>query len=159
MSAFMHDSAHIDAMIHAGRTFARDGLGWKIPGQNPERFGKLDADTATATGQMLLRENAESVAYRYNMKDLDNPADGGTRSIEYLGYLAQADEYKYDPRAARKEFSPVEIMNATDSYEYQSCEHPEWETSEARAFCRTLKDAAIRALPGYLAADTWAITQ
>lgn len=152
MSAFMHDTAHIDALVHAGLTLSK----YPIYYGNPSK--SLTAGTATEVGRMLLRENAESMAYRYNMKDLDNPADDGTRPVEYLGYLAQADAYTYSAAARHPRFTAVQMLMALDSYEYQSCEHPEWEASEAHQFCQRLRSALIGALPGYDEAGTWTIS-
>ena len=47
----------------------------------------------------------------------------------------------------------VEALKALDCYEYQSCEHPEWETSEAFEFCRAMRNLLIGCLPGYDAAQ------
>ena len=47
---------------------------------------------------------------------------------------------------ARVDF--VDALEAIDVYEYQACEHPEWETSEARAFCDALRRGLTRMLPG-----------
>lgn len=165
MSAFMHDSAHIDALVHAAFRFSRFGLSWERKasvgsGMTYEQLKSYDYDGATRIGRMLLVENAESVAHRYNMKDLDNDADDGTRPIEYLGYLDQADSYSYnidDTRKPWRTLPAVAILKALASYEYQSCEHPGWSESEARSFCDSLRHELIGALPGYDAADTWCI--
>ena len=45
--------------------------------------------------------------------------------------------------------SPVAVLKAISCYEYQSCEHPGWHTSEARQFCSVLRDHMISMLPGY----------
>jgi hypothetical protein len=163
MSAYMHDPAHIDTLVHAALRFSSSGLTWQS-GPNLsldwQRLKAYDYDAATRIGKILLRENAESMAYRYNMKDLDNDADGGTRSIEYLGYLALADEYKYsinDNGKPWRVLPAVAILKAIDSYEYQSCEHPEWKESEARHFCDALRHSLIERLPGYEQAETWSI--
>lgn len=177
MSAFMHDSAHVDALVHAALRFPRHALTWTIPGDDVESpvipglmirpfrsLNAFDREAATRIGRILLRENAESMAYRYNMKDLDNEADDGTRPIEYLSYLSQADGYDYNDAEAGITPMPwrflpaVAILKALSSYEYQSCEHPEWATSEAKSFCDALRDALIGALPGYQDADTWTIS-
>ena len=44
-----------------------------------------------------------------------------------------------------------------DTYEYQACEAPGWDTSTAKAFCEGLRNAVIPALPGYTDAP-WEIT-
>lgn len=155
----MHDSAHIDALIHGAVTFPGRDLYWR--GKDAGEMQNLNTrEAATRAGRMLLLENARSVGHLYNMTDLDNPADDGTRPVEYLGYLAQADEYTYDPDDTGKPWRllpPVALLKALKSYEYQACEHPEWEASEARSFCTALREALCCALPGYEAADSWMI--
>lgn len=147
----MHSRAHVDTIIHGVLTLtdARYVMfgnpGWAVS-QKP-----------TEAGRVLLRENAESMAYRYNMKDLDNDADGGTRPIEYLGYVEEAEGYEYDPSKPRKAYTAPEVMLALHSLEYQSCERPEFKESDAHKLIRAMESALIRAMPGYAAADTWAI--
>ena len=147
----MHSPAHIDAVIHGALTLANSA---RITFGNPTQ--RLDYDP-TRAGGILLMENAESMAYRYNMKDLDNTADGGTRSIEYLEYLEQANGYEYKPGAPRKAYTVPEILLALHSLEYQSCERPEFEQSEAHGLIRSIERALICAIPGYSAAETWSI--
>jgi hypothetical protein len=151
MSAFMHDNAHVDAIIHGILTYATLG---GVRYGNPSRYV---ADDPTEAGRVLLLENAESMAYRYNMKDIDNPADGGTRPIEYLGYVEQAEGYVYDPRKPRKHYSAGEILLALHSLEYQSCERPEFEQTVAHQLIRSAERALICAMPDYAHAQTWTI--
>ena len=54
--------------------------------------------------------------------------------------------------------SPVVILSAIACYEYQSCEHPGWATSEAHDFCHALRIKMIRMLPGYADAP-WEVTE
>jgi hypothetical protein len=51
-----------------------------------------------------------------------------------------------------------ELLNAVHCYEYQACEHPGWETSEAHAFCKALERRLISKLPGYNDGP-WAISR
>jgi len=46
----------------------------------------------------------------------------------------------------------VQVLKSIDCLDYQSCEHPGWAASEAKAFIDRLQSAAIHALPGYEAA-------
>lgn len=162
MSAFMHSPAHVDAILAGVMRRASWGVRWAAP-QNPTLYKELRVDdygTATDVGRMLLRENAESMAYRYDMKNPDNPADGGTRPIEYLGYLDTADHYVYSRHDTGKPWRMlpvVAVLQAIDSLEYQSCEHPEWRDSEARAFLGAARGVLIPCLPGYDDADAWSI--
>lgn len=150
MSAFMHSTAHVDAIIHGALSAARGAIYYSNPAHDVR-------DNPTEAGRVLMRENAESMAFRYNMKDLDNDADGGTRPIEYLGYVEQAEGYEYDPHKPRKVYSIGELLLALDSLEYQSCEHPEWAESAAHGLCQSIRNTLIQALPEYASAQTWAI--
>ena len=52
--------------------------------------------------------------------------------------------------------SAIEILKLVDSLEYQSCEHPEWERSEARKCLHRITGFAVSQLPGYAIAP-WSI--
>jgi hypothetical protein len=54
--------------------------------------------------------------------------------------------------------SPAAVFKALDCYEYQSCEHAEWEDSEAKSFCDALRKRAGTKVPGYEEAP-WEVTQ
>jgi hypothetical protein len=45
--------------------------------------------------------------------------------------------------------SAIECCKALDCYEYQSCEHPGWSASGARAFCERLRSSLVGAMAGY----------
>lgn len=142
MSAFVVSKTHIDALVTAGLHLSRDTLGWMAGEPQPEDFqegqpwGDLDAiasrrrtltlETAEQTGQMLWAENVRSVNHRYAEEDWEE-----VYQFERLGLNVD----------------PVVVLDALSCYEYQSCEHPEWHKSEAKAFCEALRDAAIRRLP------------
>ena len=84
---------------------------------------------------MLLKENYRSVNHRYD--------EGPTAEIQ--------DPYVFSRLLVR--IDPVAVLRAISVLEYQSCEHPGWEGSEAQAFCRALQGRAISHLPGYDEAD------
>jgi hypothetical protein len=85
---------------------------------------------------MLLAENFRSVNHRY--------AEEGEPAGMY--------EYR-EPKVGPIGYNPVQVLKAIHCLEYQSCEHPEWETSEARAFLKALEARTIRKIPGYDAAE------
>lgn len=92
-------------------------------------------DDPSALGLMLWRENHFSVNSRYNE----------TRMPE--GYKFTRFPGKIDP---------VVVLKQIACYEYQSCEHDGWKTSDAFKFCQALTSEMINALPGYEAAP-WGI--
>ena len=142
MSAYIEDKAHIDALV----TLVRWG-----PERVPENawrslVGGQDAE-AGRVGQMLADENIKSVQYRY---------DG--EAIETLPGPADKSDLLYYHYAPGRRLTAVEGLKALDGYVYQSCEHPDWEKSEAYRWVERLRDALIRFLPGYAEADTWSIS-
>lgn len=73
-----------------------------------------------ACGSMLWTENYRSVNYRYT-EDEATPEYQAT----LIGF----------------ELAPVPVLKAIDCYEYQACEHPEWETSAAHDYVEALRQA------------------
>lgn len=141
MSAYVVDDEHIHTLIHAGLTIPRGyTLSWvsndeQLPTpenglQNAIRGKRrvLDYQSADVVGQILLAENYRSVNYRYDEEEIDT---------------------LYHYRKPRIVADPVQVLKAIRCLEYQSCEHPEWEQSEAWAFLQALQGFAINALPGY----------
>jgi hypothetical protein len=136
MSAFIVDPEHINVMLWAGAQHAghHGPLRWYFG--NPTHIGELHDDNLDQIGQMLLDENAASVNYRYS----------------------ENNHYEYRYRRPRHiSWSVPELLNVVHCYEYQACEHPEWEHSQAHAFCAALQQRLITKLPGY-SDGPWAIT-
>ena len=145
ISAFIVDKVTIDLLVSAAMdSVPAYGHYGAFSYYNP--FGTDSADrrhevtraTATKTGAMLLTECIKSVAYRYNdepLEDLPGPA-----TVTRPEYYAWTDH--------RIKLTPAEIAGTIGCFEYQSCEHPEWHTSDAQAFCHELREAVLNNLPG-----------
>ena len=142
MSAYIVDRAHIDYLICAAlymRTrIHNDRHTWHHNGQHHE----LIPANVNDVGQMLWDENFKSVKYRYEETPLDDLAGYGGES-----------KYEFGGRGAFEKYDPVQVIKACNCLEYQSCEHPEWEASEAHAFINALIALAICEIPGYEAAE------
>lgn len=121
MSAFIVSHDHIDALVTYAVT---KGLTRRTP---------------TEAGQVLLAENAKSVAHRYNEGVSNEPT-------------------LYRHRTFTKPLPAIAILKAVDCLAYQSCEHDGWESSDAKALLDTIRDTAIRAVPGYAEAQ-WEISR
>ncbi len=134
MSAFIVGKEHIDAMVAAA--WLNDRCSWK----SGDDWAKVDDLSADNVGRMLLCECIASVKYRYH----DEPVEDLPGSMEPI-YPA---EYAFPVTTARR-LSPIEAIKATHCYEYQSCEHPGWEESEAKRFCGALINSQITRLSGY----------
>ena len=130
MSAWTVTKAHIDYLIMAAKKFGIPiGVYW---GQDGKR---LPGSDPSEVGRMLWEENYKSVNFRYG----DNTATPA-----------------YDFSAIGRQVEPVVVLKAISCYEYQSCEHGEWEASEAKQFCDSLAKATIATLPGFADAP-WGI--
>jgi hypothetical protein len=158
MSAWELPKVHIDAMLTAGLAYQQLGpVQWFWPpireeegvcerGQPwgpecvrlaQERKRQLTPKTAGHVGAMLLAENRRSVNHRYDEEEIEEP-------------------YTFDLLPGRVD--PVVVLKAIQCYEYQTCEHPEWESSEAKEFCDALRGRMIHNLPGYDRGPGWPIT-
>lgn len=160
MSAFIVSKEHIDALVQAalankspqypgdccgsgmsyywpeveygptGRELVHGGFDnyedWQAAMQ--AAYHDCRQDSPSRLGQMLWGENHRSVNARYQEDD-----------IEPL--------YEYAPLPGV--VNPVVVLKAIDCYEYQTCEHEDWEASEAHKFCETLRGKMIGWLPGY----------
>jgi hypothetical protein len=120
MSAWIVSKTHIDALVQAGieREMVR-------------------TDEADEFGRMLWRECLASVAYRYP-GDSDGERPG---PIDFRD--SDVDTYVYEPLNGEPGVSLVAksvVHKAAACYDYQSCEHPEWEDSKARVYVRMLID-------------------
>lgn len=150
MSAFMVGKEHIDAMITAGLAFSDYSIRWDHPGYAEN---ELTYETADGVGLMLWATNLESINARYpdTLDDFDNiPGPVGLTPEVIAGY-------RWERINGVRFLDPVVILKAIDCYEYQSCEHDGWETSEAKAFCAALRADMIERLPGYNTAP-WEFT-
>lgn len=161
MSAFIQEPEHLCYMVQAGIELARGPdypLRWWAADPSAEAWTErgsalpswealqrvehlrreLTPDTADQVVLMLHDENVRSVNHRYDEEDLTAPPTY---------------------RRTRLESDPVWLLKAINGYEYQACEHPEWDGSEAQRFCEALTGLAVRRLPGYDAAPTWSISE
>ena len=149
MSAFMVSKEHIDALI---AIIARGPKGY-----NPHRWGDFMmwsriADLSSVTideqlnelGDLLVRENLSSILHRYPDTIADPDSTPGPREAYYLQL------YRF--QMPRRMPTIVEALKLISCYEYQSCEHPEWEVSVAHKVCSRLTHDLIGCLPGYEAA-------
>jgi hypothetical protein len=92
-------------------------------------FNNLPCD-----GSMLWRENVLSVNARYP----ETPADPSLYVIE-----------EKDIPAIVEMPDLAQLAKSVHCYEYQSCEHEAWKSSEALAWCEKVKYNIMQALPGY----------
>lgn len=130
MSAWQVTPDHICALIK----FALSAR----PGDRPRwRDHEMTEADAREVFNALATENARSVAYRYN-----EPAEAVT-AWQNTSFPVRT-------------LTPVECLKSIACLDYQSCEHPEWEQSEAKKFLTSLTWTAIVQLDGYSAAP-WGI--
>ena len=153
MSAFMVSIEHINALVSvfsAGPAQSAMTMSeWKQSVQWPFMLALFpNANPLNELGRLLIQANLTSVQARYpdsikHPEDTPGPEDPyWTRSYIYQ-------------RPGRIPTVP-EALKLLESYKYQSCEPDEWETSDVKKACDSLRTLLIHALPGYEAAP-WAI--
>lgn len=152
MSAYMVSKEHIDALVATAVYGPTDnarpaGYGqtrwYAIYFDNPSR--RLDYESASIAGEILVKENLSSIHTRYP-DTLTNPDNTPGPCEQYW-----LTEYAF-PRDAKR-LTTIQALKALACYEYQSCEHPEWSTSEAHSLCDRMRHNLIGCLPGYEDAD------
>ena len=111
MSAWMVSNAHIDLLATAY-----------------VRLVDASAD-AQEIGAQLIRENSESICYRYSHypEDCDNAR-------------AQAADYTF--REWPGEIAPRLLSKSVACFDYQACEHPAYEESEGKRIVAALEAKA-----------------
>lgn len=144
MSAWIVSKTHIDLLIEAGLTFVHPGsqLTWS-KAADPADWDprKLDHQSANAVGRMLWGECVKSVKFRYPGEDVD--------TLPGPGDMTKSSVSRYRFANVPGSIDPVVVLAEINCYEYQSCEHPGWKTSEAKRFLDALTGACVRRLPGY----------
>lgn len=135
MSAYIVSKATIDALV----TFAAKHRASVAPGIL--HYDKINGvKTETKLGRMLLEENERSVSHRYPNEETRRLQ----RPVDYDG----AERYFF----ARREVEPIVIVKLCDHLSYQSCEHPQWQESDACRILKAIRHAATLEIPGYDAA-------
>lgn len=140
MSAWVVSKAHIDTLVSAalqlGGYFRGEAFGVYHDGDRTD----VTRANADEIGARLIAECVASVSYRY-------PSD----NVEAGELPGPCDAYYLRPYTFERtrKLSLAEIARAISCYDYQSCEHPEWEASWAHAFCRRLEQRTLASLPGY----------
>lgn len=164
MSAYVVDREHIDEIVQAALDLPEyeQGFGWyhgdqwhridalAQPGDEKPGFipgYSTELVPPSVIGQRLVDENVRSVHDRYPDTDPDTGDLPGPCDAYYMGpyvFTAPAD------RGIKSDVGTIaRLAKRIKSYEYQACEHDDWESSEAHAFCRALKDRLLEALPAY----------
>lgn len=163
MSAFVVDNLHISALVAAGLSLpAPDKLTWFVT--VPDDLATLDLTETHTRGEPWGPDAIKSAVARRRTLTTGNATDVGAMllaaNVASVNFRYNEDEpeplFEFEQHAAPF-LTAIETLKALNCYEYQSCEPPDWKYSEAHAFCDALRDAAIRALPGYDSAP-WEIT-
>jgi hypothetical protein len=129
-------------------------------------FHPIELVPPSVLGQRLLDECVASVHSRYPDTSPDEGDLPGPRDAYYMGPYVWKPYMQSEtrlisrgmPRVIPAPARTVVIAKQIANYEYQSCEHDCWESSEAHAFCRALAENLLRSLPGWEEAP-WGIDE
>lgn len=94
--------------------------------------GDLEAVARVAT--VLNTENLASLHYRY------------PRDSEFAADTPETLTAKVKEIPVFTHYKPLQLIQSCRYYGYQSCEHPGWKESEAKAIMDSLEEAAVSAL-------------
>jgi hypothetical protein len=140
MSAYIVSREHILYLLAAATSPVIEAIGklrWFHDGQWHD-VRSDDSERAAEVANLLWRENIASVSARYpNESSATLPGPCHENFV-----IVPADLH-----VPFKAINPMQVIKCCDCYEYQSCEHEGWETSEAYAFISALRTAAWHALP------------
>lgn len=165
MSAYLVHSDQIDLLVSAG-------LARLIPhgcniyssvseGASVNQHAELTVETATKFGKMLWAENLLSIHHRYpdTISNPDRmPCNGPTNVAAYkFNPVGPTSLLTGIPRA--DVVAAGVLVNAIHGYEYQSCEHPDWQGSLAHSYCQWLKDQLLGELSHRGDCDGWGWTR
>lgn len=126
MSAFIVSKEHIDAII----TYAIDNKISVYSISKKTRLYLTQIENANFVGQTLYTENFRSVNHRYRENE-------------------QVETYLFTRYKGTLTLTFPIFVKLLHCLEYQSCEHEEWETSEAKHFISEFISSGCRELPGY----------
>ncbi len=136
MSAFLVTPEHIQAIVAYSLHEARD----YTPPMPGDRMAAI-----------LAKENINSVRYRYQERLTDRTEQ---EDADYIQACARPWLEGTSGKVPVRE--TIEVLKLMDSLDYQSCEHPDWETSDAYRLLNRIRMQAIPRLPGY-AISPWTI--
>ena len=129
-------------------------------------FNSIEILGPSVCGQRLLDECVASVHSRYPYTSPDRGDLPGPCDAYYMGpyvwepYLASEARLIAPgmPRVIPAPATTAVIAKQLANYEYQSCEHDSWESSQAHAFCSSLALKLLHSLPGWEEAP-WGIDE
>lgn len=143
MSAFMVGKIHIDLLVDCAFKGPRDHRGPQgYPLYRPYWKGRLLTDISeNDLGDAFIKENLSSIHYRY--------PDTFAKLENTPGPINNYWLQPYELTRPKHALTVVEAFKALNCYEYQACEHPEWEESDIAQFCKAFQGSLIKCLPGY----------
>lgn len=137
MSAWIVSREHIDVLVQG---LAESEIVVDVP---PDEIGRT-----------LWRENLASIAHRYPQYNEDGERPG---PIDFKA--SDVDTYTYTRPAERP--SHDSLLKQAHCYDYQTCEHPEYQESTARGWVKQLSvfltDAGVDAQGDAYARAPWGI--
>jgi hypothetical protein len=135
MSAWIVSKRHIDVLVTG--LIERGGY------HHRGKWVAVSEENATETGKMLWAENHKSIRYRYGSKE---------RTPEYhysrLGIKSLMDADGHIGRGT--------LAKQVSCYDYQTCEHPEYYTSQAHSAMLGICMSLLHKVEGYGEAD-WGV--
>lgn len=121
MSAFLCSDQHINTIVSFG--VLNEASYYR---DNRHHYLKQERD---ASAQILKNTNIDAINARYR--------EGCQHESIFFR------------QAGARDLEPVAVLKLCNSYDYQACEVPDYENTEAAKIVDSVRHVAIRKLPGY----------
>lgn len=133
MSCYIIDIKDMKKIVLSFRKFAAAQHTFKVRIPGDEGYSDLtEIETMSRVGQILVDQNYRSYNHRYD------------EGLEPEVFEITGNDLKYTKR-----LTPVEALKALASYDYQSCETPDYLKTNACRLADLIRHYTIEALPGY----------
>jgi|TARA_R110001599_G_scaffold243224_1_gene442989 hypothetical protein len=101
---------------------------------------EIEIEDVPALAVLLAQENIKSLEHRYPSEPAGGFLSQGQTVTDFLAEVSQK------ARRLQGHFNPAHIKRVLGSYEYQSCEHPDYYKSDACYVVSVIKDQLLDAL-------------
>jgi hypothetical protein len=106
---------------------------------NLDSKSEIEVENVPALAVLLAQENIKSLEHRYPGQPAGGFLSQGQTVTDFLAEVSQKS------RRLQGHLDPAHVKRILFSYDYQSCEHPDYHQSDAHHVVRVIKDQLLDA--------------
>jgi hypothetical protein len=106
---------------------------------NLDSKSEIEVENVPALAVLLAQENIKSLEHRYPGQPAGGFLSQGQTVTDFLAEVSQKS------RRLQGRLDPAHVKRILFSYDYQSCEHPDYHQSDAHHVVRVIKDQLLDA--------------